>query len=486
MTPKQPSGDEQPAKTGPVARFLAWLKRVSYGRRIAAGVAAYVAVAIPIVLYAPARLLNNWVPGLTPGEQGKLLGAAGNLVLLALGGVIAVVTVGLSLSRHRQELDAAERDRQRLFDDQERERARLSEVADQRRVETERSLRERFVTTVQLLSDTAPVNRQAALYALGALADDWDALDKRDEVQVCIEVLTGYLRAPRTKEMLSPLDPEEAQYTDPEDYYVTQRTTPVEVSVKQAGYAVIRNHLQQGASPSWHNHQLNLSRAHIDFPVELPRPLITADGALDLRGIWIGHNGSADLAAAQISGAGRLHLTEAVIVGNGSIDLRAAVVSERGTVDLRDVSISHGQVHLMNAKVTGLGSVVLRGMRIRNRGIANLQDLSIGDGGNVDLTSASIDQDGQVLLHKLAISNDGNVDLADAAIGGGGIIDLSRAVVRDRGRIDFARTAIGATGRVDLSGAVISDGATVDLDAPKITRGGRVIRPDGMSSMKAT
>lgn len=487
MTRKHPSGDGQPTKAGRVARLLAWWKRVSYGRRIAVCVAAYVVAAIPIVLYVPAGLLNNWVPGLAPVEQGKLLGAAGNLVLLALGGVIAVVSVGLSLSRHRQELDAAERDRQRLSDDQDREEARLLEVLDQRRIETERSLRERFVTTVQLLSDSAPVNRQAALYALGALADDWDAFGKPDEVQVCVEVLTGYLRAPRTKEMLTPLDTADAYDTNPDDYYYAQRTTPLEVAVKQAGYTVIRNHLRQGASPNWQRRQLNLSRAHIDFPVELLQPHIRGGGALDLRDIWIGLNGSVDLAAARISETGRLQLTDAVIAGRGSIDLQAALVSGRGSLDLRRASISGGQVKLMKAKVTDQGNVILRGISIRrDGGNVDLTGASIDDGGNVDLTDASIHDEGRALLRQVVISDDGNVDVGGATVGGGGNIDFSGVIVRDRGRIDFTHTAIGATGGVDLSGAVFSDGATVDLDAPKITRGGYLIRPDRRPSTNAT
>ncbi len=140
--------------------------RRKYGWLVAVAVVGYLVLAFLVILWAPAALLNNWVPGLTPRQQSKLLGSARNLMLLSLGGVVAVVGVGISLSRHQQELEAAQRDRDRLNADRERERARRVEVDAQRNVETERTLRERFVTTVQLLSDPSPVNRQAALSAL--------------------------------------------------------------------------------------------------------------------------------------------------------------------------------------------------------------------------------------------------------------------------------------------------------------------------------
>lgn len=459
------------------------LKRVSYGWRIVIAVVVYLVVAVITLIWAPARLLNNWVPGLSPEEQGKFLGAAGNLVLLALGGVIAVVTVGLSLSRHRQELIAAERDRQRLHDDQERERARLREVEDQRRIESERALRERFVTTVKLLSDPAPINRQAALYALGALADDWDALDEPEEVQVCIEVLTGYLRAPRSDDMLLGLDPEEAQYTEPEYQYEAQHTAPHEVSVKQAGYTVIRNHIQEGASPHWHDRHLNLSGAYIDFPIEFRQARI-GDGVLDLRDVWIGRQGRVDLIHALISGDGRLHLTDAVITAGGSVNLRAAEINH-GRVDLSNATIRSGKVNLAEAKITNWGSVILREARIKSHGSVDLMGAAITGGGTVDLMRAEISGDSGVNLLGALISNEGGVNLAEVMISSGGRVDLISAGIREGGHVDFEGAEIGASGCINLRGARISDDARVDIDAVKIVEGGRVVRPNGMLSKEA-
>lgn len=447
---------QTPKTIVPTAR-PSWWKRLPYGQRVAIGVVSYMLVAIPVILYAPAALLNNWVPGQTPEEQGKLLGAAGNLVLLALGGVIAVVSVGLSLSRHRQEIDAAERDRQRLSDDRKREQARLREVDRQRRIETERVLRERFVTTVKLLSDPAPVNRQAALFALGALADDWAALGNPDEVQVCIEVLTGYLRAPRSDDMLSPLDAEEAHYLEPDEYYDAQRTTPQEVSVKQAGYTVIRNHLQVEATPNWHDRLINLARSHIDFHVELLRVRVERGGVVDLSAARIAHGGIVDLGAARISDHGRVYLTDARISGGGIVDMTAAEISNRGILMLMGVTLSHGHVRLQNAKIMNYGSVIIRNATIRR--------------GNVDLKGSEISDDGTVDLMASTISDGGSVDLSAAKISHDGIVNLGAATIDDRGH-------------VNLLGAVISDGGRISLTAVTIGEGGYVIRPNGVRSKK--
>ncbi len=477
--------DAQILKTIPPAAGPSWWKRRTYGQRVAVGVVSYVLVAIPVVLYAPGALLNNWVPGQTPEEQGKLLGAAGNLVLLALGGVIAVVTVGLSLSRHRQEIDAAERDRQRLRDDQKREQARLSEVDRQRRIETERVLRERFVTTVKLLSDPAPVNRQAALFALGALADDWDALGNPGEVQVCIEVLTSYLRAPRSDDMLLPLDAEEAHYLDPDDYYDAQRTTPQEVSVKQAGYTVIRNHLQWEAASNWHDRVINLARAHIDFHVEIPRVKIDRGGFIDLSAARIARGGNVDLSAARIRNHGRVSLTAALINGDGLVNMTAAKVSNHGMLTLTDVTLSRAHVRLVNAKIENYGSVIIRNATIRHGASLDLKSAEISDGGMVDLMASTISADSGVILRNAKIRDRGSVNLGEGVIRDGGSVDLSAAKITHDGIVDLGAATIDDRGHVNLSGALISDGGHISLTATTIGEGGFVIRPTGVRSKKA-
>src|SRR5215468_630926 len=55
-----------------------------------------------------------------------------------------------------------------------------------------RTLNERFATAAeQLGSDKPPAVRQAGVYAMAGLADDWE-----ENRQTCVEVLCGYLRMP--------------------------------------------------------------------------------------------------------------------------------------------------------------------------------------------------------------------------------------------------------------------------------------------------
>ncbi len=159
-------------------------------------------------------------------------------MLIGLGGVIAVVGVTLSVARHREELETQRRDRERLGDDRAKESARRSEWEDQRRTDAEREFRARFVTTVNLLSDQSSIKRTAALYAIGALADDWTAFGRADEAQVCINVLCGYLKAP-----------------SPDN----QANTANERAVRQTGFDIIGSHLKNG---EWGQQGNRLERRH--------------------------------------------------------------------------------------------------------------------------------------------------------------------------------------------------------------------------------
>lgn len=185
------------------------------------------------LIFLPGFLLDVWTPGLDAAGRGKLLGPAANIVLFALGGVIAVVTVGISVARHRN--DTA-----------------------QLRVDAERELRSRFVTVVHLLASKHAIERQSGLHALSALADDWAAFGRSDEVDVCIRVLTSYLSAPLGR---------------------GQVQTPVdEVAVKSAGFAILGDHLKPGAQWSWSAKRIELERPTIDFLLTLENLLIHDDG----------------------------------------------------------------------------------------------------------------------------------------------------------------------------------------------------------------
>ena len=76
----------------------------------------------------------------------------------------------------------------------------------QSQAEQERTLRERYMSIVELLATDDLTKRESGAYAMAALADDWAAFYEDDqesalrEQQVCLNILTGQLRDPILEE----------------------------------------------------------------------------------------------------------------------------------------------------------------------------------------------------------------------------------------------------------------------------------------------
>ncbi|MFE3988005.1 pentapeptide repeat-containing protein [Nocardia tengchongensis] len=77
--------------------------------------------------------------------------------------------------------------------DMSRERERHQEDAHRAK---ESDLRDRYTAIAAQIAHESAAVRQAGVYALTALADDWHALGEDDERQVCINLLQWYLRVP--------------------------------------------------------------------------------------------------------------------------------------------------------------------------------------------------------------------------------------------------------------------------------------------------
>jgi uncharacterized protein YjbI with pentapeptide repeats len=197
------------------------------------------------LLWLPQPLLDNWLVGQTVDAATARLAITGatQTVLFGLGGLIALIGVGLSLSRHGLELDAAD-------NDQAKEDRRVAELTEQVRVDAAKELRSRFAGAVALLSDNdRATTRQAGVYALGALADDWQQFGRLDERQVCIDVLCGYLR--------SKWDP-------------TSGTADDERRIRSAAFNLIAGRLrpsETGQAPQWERVELDFTGAILDFRV---------------------------------------------------------------------------------------------------------------------------------------------------------------------------------------------------------------------------
>lgn len=112
----------------------------------------------------PGPLSNNWLESVDLSEikdpQARVIQAiapAAQTVLFAIGGLIALIGLALSLDRHALAVEQAKADR-------EDEATRIKEWSEQRRTEQERELRARFVSAVELLSDVdKATTRQAGM-----------------------------------------------------------------------------------------------------------------------------------------------------------------------------------------------------------------------------------------------------------------------------------------------------------------------------------
>ena len=356
------------------------------------------------VLFAwvPGVLLRSWLPDADLEERTKMLGTAGQLVLFGLGGVIAITGVALSLSRHGQELMASERE------------------AEAHKQSRDRDLRARFVTAVELLSDSeSPVKRVSALYALSALADDWDTLGREDEVQVCVDVICGYLRAPLADGV--------------------GRTPKDEISVRRAGYDLIAVHLRQNIpyvakrrnSHSWSERLLDLSRVHIDFDVDLSSAVF---------------NELLNLRDATVTGEGRLNLVNSSIEGLGHIDLSNSHIATGARIDLRNsVCDAHPAVSFDESTING--EISMDRIELHEDAWLAFARADIGKGAHIDLTDATIVDRGCVTFEGAQITGDARVDLLNVCVVPDGDDSPISAVLSFEGVTGLEGAVIDSTAR---------------------------------------
>lgn len=384
-----PVSEEQARKTTFPRGWKLWVPAVGFV--VAGGV---------MLAVVPGMLLDNWVPSATVEERSKLLGSAAQIVLFGLGGVIAIIGVALSLARHGQSLDdavelrARETVRREEFVDQitldrEREDARRSEAEVQRRTELERDLRARFQAAVDLLSAESTTKRTAALYALSALGDDWLAFGNPKELQVCIDVMCGYLRSA----------------------VADDARTPDEGSVRTTGYDLIREHLQRGedgAGPPWAGCGFPLAYAPIWFSADLSGIVLTAGSSIDLSMCRLSGTGRLSFRRASVERRARIEMRAARIEGMSSVVLQDARISEGGFVSLRQARVDDGGVIAgQRVRVSAHGSLLLTRLRVNS--LVDLSDASVTSMGKLTAADAHLGDHGQLLLTRAHVSEQGRL-----------------------------------------------------------------------------
>lgn len=394
-------------------------------------------------------------------------GDSAKTILLASGGLVAVVGVGLSLSRHREELDSADRDRARLAHDQNKEENRRQEYEDrriddrkrerqrrddererdvarqkeadvQRRMDHERELRGRYVAAVELLSDTEhPMKRIAGLRSLGALADDWDAFGRSGEVQVCIDTLCDYLRAAPT-----PIQAGESEANTPHG----------EIQVRVAGYQILRDHLGPTAEPYWGDRRINLSGALIDFPVNL--------SGIDLRG------GTLDFSATQFLAWGRLGLASSTISGYGVLDLSQLNLRSASRIDLEGVQL------------TDSGKVLAKWAQLRDNAVLDLSRMSLDDAAGVVLTHAEVRDGSRIELERAVFRSESRLGLGWITLLGSALVNARTVMLLGESRCSLEVAEVAEKSSVTLPGATIkADG--VEMHGAIAGDTGAITLPDG-------
>lgn len=306
---------------------------MTIGQKRAWVIGAVIAIgfgSVVALLSIPGPLSNNWLQSVDLSEiddpEARVIQAiapAAQTVLFAIGGLIALIGLALSLDRHALAVEQAKADR-------EDEATRIGELAEQRRMDQERELRARFVTAVELLSDVdKATTRQAGMYALAALADDWAAFGNLRERDVCIEVMCGYLRSA----------------WDPAD----DATADDERRIRATGVNEIAVHLRAEAGDrSWDGARFNLQNAIVHFDVNASE-IHVAESTLDLSGakFW---GGTVSFSGAKFSG-GTVSFSGATFWG-GMVSFDGATFSD-GTVSFSGAKFSSGEVSFYDATFSG-------------------------------------------------------------------------------------------------------------------------------------
>ncbi|WP_324192336.1 pentapeptide repeat-containing protein [Nocardia puris] len=144
------------------------------------------------------------ITGLTQPDATVLAGAMAVIVAL-------IAYLGVTQTRRQTEKHFAQSRRQ--ADEQFAETRRQTDAHFARAHELDRikALRERYTTCAEQLAHANPAVRQAGVYALAALADDWTttidappdggkSTDLHEETVVCLDLLCAYMRASKAED----------------------------------------------------------------------------------------------------------------------------------------------------------------------------------------------------------------------------------------------------------------------------------------------
>lgn len=332
--------------------------------------------------------------------------------------------------------------------------------------ETVRELRTRFGAATAQLANPHPTVRQSGAYAVAALADDWHAFGNDRERQVCIDVLTGYLRTPNTDHR-----PETAEAPADPGLDGPVRETIIRL--------IVEHRTAADTDISW-------ARAHTDL------------AGADLRGVTLtrcempGINlASADLTGARLSGANLAgaNLAGTILTGADLIGAHLAGARLRGCTlvraDLLEADLSAADLSACDLTDATLTGATLTDARLPGAMLVGATlfgaDLSRADLQRADVTRAGAGaanlQEADLTEAKLLRANFFHANLAGARLVRANLehVNLERADLRGS---DLERSAASAA---NLTGALLTG---ANLTRANLTRA-QLVRADLEESVAA-
>ncbi|WP_378733949.1 pentapeptide repeat-containing protein [Nocardia brasiliensis] len=254
------------------------------------------------------------------------------------------------------------------------------------RHERESALRDRYTAIATQIADKSAAIRQAGVYALTALADDWHAFGEDDERQVCINLLQWYLRVP------FPVG------DDPEKPDLSER----EIRQTIAAILIERRRRPSGHPKSWATTVISLHQASLPNCTFRNNDLATLD-------LTRAHLLGVDLAFANLTGA---DLTNANLTGANLIHANL-INANLIEADLTDANLSGADLTGADLEEADLTDANLSG--------SNLIDANLTD---AKLTSANLIRANLIRAY-LERANLIDADLSGADLSGAQLIDAA-------------------------------------------------------------
>lgn len=330
-------------------------------------------------------------------------------VVAGIGGIVALVVAyrkqRIGEAQHQREESAARRENQKHYS-------------------------ERFAKASELLGSEQSAVRLAAVYALGSLADDWEA-----GRQTCIDVLCAYLRMP-----YKPLTAPPIERIVPRDYREFERdlwmpsiddqsklNPSEEQQVRSTIVRVIVEHLNCDADAPWFGQRFNFRGAVMESPDFTDANFCECE--VDFEGAFL--YGEVMFTGARFENT-QFTLDSAVIGGRCSFEV-CTIIDSR--IDLSCDLISGGGINFSHAEVSG-SIIAMFGTKFTDAELAFIGTF-IHKGSRVDVGS------GEFRNASIAFSR---IDIDDASL-------AVRAGIFDKGDLYLSGLNIGKGGRVTLTGA---------------------------------